>query len=50
MGMFGFFLFSKEIAQLEAFKKTLKDPAEIANVEKAIKVLREKENESKHED
>ncbi len=42
MGSFGFFLFSDEIAQLEAFKATLKDPAKIAEVEEAIAILKEK--------
>ena len=47
MGIFGFFFFSREIAQLEAFKKTLTDPAEIAEVDKQIAELREKEAEAK---
>lgn len=49
MGMFGYIFFSKEIAQLEAFKKMLKDPDEIASVEKTIELLKKKEAEKKGE-
>ena len=42
MGMFGYFFFSEEIAQLEAFKSTLTDEAEIAKVDEAIRILKEK--------
>lgn len=42
MGNFGFFLFSDQITQLEEFKKMLKDPAEIADVDKTIALLRSK--------
>lgn len=42
MGKWGVFFFSEEIAQLEAFKATLKDEAEIAKVDEAIRVLQEK--------
>ena len=45
MGLWGAFFFSKEIDQLEAFKKTLTDPAEIARVDEAIKLLKEKSAE-----
>ena len=41
MGIFGIIFFSKEVAQLEAFKATLTDAEEIAKVEKAIKILTE---------
>ena len=43
----GLFFFSKEIAQLEAFKATLTDPAEIAEVDRQIAELRAKEAEAK---
>jgi hypothetical protein len=49
MGIYGFFLFSEEIAQLEAFKATLTDPAEIADVDKTIALLKAKEAEKKGE-
>jgi hypothetical protein len=49
MGMFGYIFFSEEITQLEAFKKTLKDPAEIADVEKTIELFKKKEAEKKGE-
>lgn len=39
MGLFGTIFFSKEVAQLEAFKATLTDAAEIAKVERAIEIL-----------
>lgn len=42
MGVFGLFFFSDEIAQLEAFKETLTDPAEIAEIDRQIAELREK--------
>lgn len=47
MGMWGTILFSEQITQLEAFKATLKDPAEIADVEKTIALLKAKEAEKK---
>jgi hypothetical protein len=42
MGKWGVFFFSEEIAQLEAFKATLKNADEIAKVDEAIRVLQEK--------
>ena len=42
MGHWGFFLFSEEIAQLEAYKATLKNDAEIARVDEAIALLKSK--------
>lgn len=47
MGMFGTFFFSEEIAQLEAFKATLSNPAEIAEVDKQIADLRKQEEAAK---
>ena len=47
MGAFGPIFFSRKIAQLEAFKKTLTNPAEIADVEKTIELLKKKEAEKK---
>ena len=47
MGDWGFFLFSREIAQLEAFKATLTNADEIRDVEKTIQLLKEKEAEQK---
>lgn len=44
MGRYGFIFFSEEIAQLEAFKKTLKDPAEIAKVDAEIAELYKKQS------
>lgn len=41
MGLFGTIFFSKEVAQLEAFKATLTDAEEIAKVEKAIEILKQ---------
>lgn len=49
MGKWGYFFFSEEIEQLETFKATLKDPAEIADVEKTIALLKKKEAEEKAE-
>lgn len=43
MGWFGSLFFSKQITQLEDFKKTLSNPDEIAQVEKTIAILKEKE-------
>lgn len=43
MGDFGWFFFSEKIAQLEAFKKTLTDPAEIAKVDAEIAELKAKQ-------
>ena len=40
MGDFGFLFFSEKLAQLEAFKKTLTDPAEIAKVDAEIAELK----------
>ena len=45
MGHFGIMFFSEEIAQLEAFKKTLKDPVEIAKVDAQIQELKAKQAE-----
>lgn len=45
-GMFSWF-FSKDVAQLEAYKKTLKDEKEIERVQKRIDELKAKENEVK---
>lgn len=50
MGMFGIIFFSEQIAQLEAFKKTLKNADEIAEVEKTIELLRKKKAEKKIEE
>jgi hypothetical protein len=44
MGQWGFFLFSEKLAQLEAFKKTLTDPAEIAKVDAEIAELKAKQS------
>lgn len=49
MGDFGWFFFSEKIAQLEAFKKTLTDPAEIAKVDAEIAELKAKQKEKKGE-
>ncbi len=43
MGWFGSLFFSKQITQLEDFKKTLSDPDEIAQVNKTIAILKDKE-------
>lgn len=40
MGRWGYLFFSELIAQKEAFKETLKDPDEIAEVQKEIDELR----------
>ena len=50
MGVWGTFFFSREIAQLEAFKKTLTNPAEIEEVDAQIAELRAKEAEAKAEE
>ena len=42
MGHWGFFFLSKEIAQLEAYKATLKNEAEIAEVDEVIAQLKSK--------
>ena len=42
MGLWGAFFFSKEIAQLEAFRATLTDANEIAKVDEAIELLKAK--------
>lgn len=47
MGRWAVFFFSKEIAQLESFKKTLSNPDEIAEVDRQISELRAKEAEAK---
>lgn len=44
MGQWGFFLFSEKVAQLEAFKKTLTDPVEIAKVDAEIAELYKKQS------
>lgn len=50
MGIFGLFFLSREIEQLEAFKKTLKNPAEIAEIDRQIASLRAmEENEVKND-
>lgn len=48
MGKYGFFFFSEEIAQLEAFKKTLTNADEIAEVDRQIEELRVKQAEAEH--
>ena len=45
MGEWGWIFFSEKIAQLEAFKKTLKDPAEIAKVDAEIAELKAKQEQ-----
>ena len=47
MGKWGFLFFSEEIAQLEAFKKTLTNADEIAEIDRQIAELREKEAEAR---
>ena len=42
MSKWGFIFFSEEIAQLEAFKATLTNPDEIAEIDRQIAELREK--------
>lgn len=49
MGGWGMIFFSEKIAQLEAFKATLKDPAEIAKVDAEIAELKAKQAEKKGE-
>ena len=49
MGRWGSLFFSKEIAQLEALKATLKDEKEIAKIDEVIAMLKEKEAEGKDE-
>lgn len=49
MGDWGLFFFSEKLSQLEAFKKTLKDPAEIAKVDAEIAELKAKQAEKKGE-
>lgn len=44
MGFWGTLWLSKTVAQLEDFKKTLKNPDDIAAVEKTIAILKEKES------
>lgn len=46
MGWFGSLFFSKQITQLEDFKKTLRNKEEIEQVEKTIAILKKKESES----
>lgn len=46
MGKYGFIFFSEEIAQLEAFKRTLTDEVEIAEVDKQIAELKAKQAEA----
>lgn len=43
MGDWGPIFFSEKITQLEAFKKTLTNPAEIAEVDAQIAELKEKQ-------
>ena len=45
MGDWGWFFFSEKIAQLETFKKTLKDPAEIEKVDAEIAELKAKQEQ-----
>lgn len=45
MGEWGWIFFSEKISQLEAFKKTLKDPEEIAKVDAEIADLKAKQAE-----
>lgn len=47
MGFWGTLWLSKTVAQLEDFKKTLKNPDEIAAVEKTIAVIKEREDAEK---
>ena len=47
MGRWGIIFFSEEIAQLEAFKKTLTNADEIAEIDRQIAELRKKEAEAK---
>lgn len=49
MGKWGSIFLSKEITQLEALKKTLKDEKEIAKVDEVIAMLKAKEAEGKDE-
>lgn len=42
MGNWGLIFFSEEIAQLEAYKKTLSNAAEIAKVDEAISLLKQR--------
>lgn len=43
MGDWGFFFFSEKLSQLEAYKKTLTNPAEIAKVDAEIAELKAKQ-------
>jgi len=45
MGLWGTIFFSKEVAQLEAFKATLTDADEIKKVEEAIEILKKYDEE-----
>ncbi|MBR5273599.1 MAG: hypothetical protein IKU25_09475 [Clostridia bacterium] len=47
MGKWGFLFFSEKIAQLEAFKETLKDADEIAQVDETIALIKSKMDEVK---
>ncbi len=47
MGRFGLIFFSEEIAQLEAFKKTLTNKDEIAEIDRQIAELQKKAEENK---
>ena len=49
MGEWGWFLFSEKIAQLKAFRATLTDPAQIADVDKEIAELEAKQAAKKGE-
>lgn len=42
MGWFGSLWMSEDIAQLEAFRKTLSDPEEIAKIDEKIATLKAK--------
>lgn len=50
MGKWGYLFFSELIAQKEAFKATLKDPAKIAEVQKEIDELRKHAKIAKSEE
>lgn len=50
MALIFLFLISEEIAQLEAFKETLKDETKKAELEDIITRLREKEERARQKD
>ncbi len=49
MGNFGLLFFSERIAQLKAFRATLTDPAQIADVDREIAALEAKQAEKQGE-